>query len=87
MDLTKVKFSIEVMEEVENVHHIHAWKLNDTQNHFECHIDLKKDIRISETEEVLFKIKKMLTDEYNIVHTTIQFEYNCCDDKSIVKKY
>ena len=87
LDLNKVKLAIEAMIEIENVHHIHAWKLNDTQNHFECHVDLKNDYKISETEEILFKIKQLLKDYFNIVHTTIQFEYNCCDDKSIIRKY
>jgi len=87
LDLTKVKSAIETMQEIENVHHIHAWKLNDTQNHFECHVDLKHDYKISETEEILFKIKQLLKDDYNVIHTTIQFEYNSCDDKSIIKNY
>jgi cobalt-zinc-cadmium efflux system protein len=87
LDLTKVKSSIETISEIEDIHHIHAWKLNDTQIHFECHVDLKRDYKISETEEILFKIKNLLKDDYNIIHTTIQFEYNCCDDKSIIKNY
>jgi cobalt-zinc-cadmium efflux system protein len=70
--------------EIENVHHVHVWKLNDSQIHFECHVDLKTDYRISETEAILFRIKDTLKTEFGIEHTTIQFEYNCCNDKSII---
>ncbi len=87
LDINKVKSVIEAFAGIENIHHIHAWKLNDTQIHFECHIDLNKDYKISETEEILFKIKQLLKDDFNIIHTTIQFEYNYCDDKSIIKKH
>jgi cobalt-zinc-cadmium efflux system protein len=77
---------IKCFEEIENVHHVHIWKLTDTDIHFECHIDMKNDIKLSETEELMHRIKKMLSEKFNIVHTTIQFEYNCCDDKSIIHK-
>ncbi|HEY9122859.1 MAG TPA: cation diffusion facilitator family transporter [Bacteroidales bacterium] len=77
---------LERYEEIENVHHVHIWKLNDTEIHFECHIDMKNNVRLSETEELMHRIKKILFEKFNIVHTTIQFEYNCCDDKSIIYK-
>ena len=86
LDLKKVKQAIELLREVENVHHVHAWKLDDKQNHFECHVDLKTDLHISETESVLFKIKQILTEDFNLSHSTIQFEYNCCSDKSMIGK-
>lgn len=86
LDLKKVKSAIENFTEIENVHHIHAWKLNDTQIHFECHVDLKNDLRISDTGEILFNIKQVLKNDFNIEHTTVQFEYNCCEDKSIIKE-
>jgi cobalt-zinc-cadmium efflux system protein len=85
LDLTKVKTSIESFNEIENVHHIHAWKLNDSQIHFECHADLKENYRVNETENILHKIKTKLKTDFNIAHTTIQFEYNSCNDKSVIK--
>jgi len=85
LDLIKVKNRIESFIDVENVHHIHAWNLNDSQIHFECHIDLNNDLKISETENILYKIKQLLKEDFNIAHTTVQFEYNSCDDKSIIK--
>ena len=85
LDLTKLKTTIESFNEIDNVHHIHAWKLNDSQIHFECHADLKENYRVNETENILQKIKTKLKTEFNIAHTTIQFEYNSCNDKSVIK--
>jgi len=84
LDLNRLKLALETLPEIENIHHVHAWKLTDSRIHFECHIDLKKDFLLSETEKILFKIKDLLRDEFSIEHTTIQFEYNCCNDKSMI---
>ena len=86
LDLEKVRSELECLPEVDNIHHVHAWQLDDVQIHFECHVDLKNDYLISRTETIMFKIKEILKNNYQIDHTTIQFEYNCCDDKSMVKK-
>ncbi|MGC8802840.1 MAG: cation transporter dimerization domain-containing protein, partial [Bacteroidales bacterium] len=84
IDLNKIKNTLENIPAVENIHHVHAWKLNDNVIHFECHIDLKEDYRISETESVLNLVKTVLKEDFNIEHTTIQFEYNCCSNKSMI---
>jgi len=84
LDLNRVKASLEVIPAVDNIHHVHAWNLNDTDIHFECHVDLKNDLRISETEEVKKTIQNILFNEFHINHITIQYEYNCCEDKNMI---
>ena len=84
LDLEQVCRDIEHMDEVANVHHVHAWNLTDSQVHFECHLDLKEDIRISESEKIRKKIEKMLHSRYTIDHFTIQFEHNTACDKHMI---
>ena len=84
INLQKIKLEVEKIPEVENIHHVHVWSLNDQQVHLECHIDLKKDFRISETEDLRNNLKSILVKEFGISHTTIQFEFNCCDQKSLI---
>ncbi len=84
LDLTEVKKSIESIPQIDNIHHVHAWNLNDQDIHFECHIDLKSDIRISEAENIKTSINKILKNKFNISHVTIQYEYNCCEDKNMI---
>jgi cobalt-zinc-cadmium efflux system protein len=52
--------------------------------HFECHVDLNEDFRLSETGLIHAKIESLLQEKYNIGHVTIQFEYGRCDDQSLV---
>jgi len=84
LDLRQVKTSLESIEGIDNIHHVHAWNLTDSEIHFECHVDLSDDVRISETEQIRQAIHSILLNNFNIRHVTVQFEYNCCVDKSIV---
>lgn len=82
LDIDSLKKQIEAIPEVNNIHHIHAWNLTDKESHFEGHVDVVKDLTISQTNVILQKIEKMLQREYDIDHVTLQFEYGCCDDTS-----
>ena len=84
LDLNRVKQALESIPEIDNIHHVHAWNLNDQDIHFECHIDLKSDFRISETERIKATIHEILKNKFNISHVTIQVEYNCCEDKNMI---
>lgn len=84
LDLVMLKSSLEAIPEIDNIHHVHAWNLNDQDIHFECHVDLKSDIRISETERIKNHIHEVLLHKFNINHITIQYEYNCCADKNMI---
>lgn len=62
--------------EIQNVHHIHLWNLTDKLIHFECHLILTEDKQVSETNEIQEKVRKVLHDEFDIEHVTIQFEFD-----------
>jgi cobalt-zinc-cadmium efflux system protein len=49
------------------------------------HIDVKKDINLSKAEELRSNISSILLNKFGINHTTIQIEYNSCEDKEIIK--
>lgn len=87
LDLVEVKTALESIPEIDNIHHVHAWNLSDQDIHFECHIDLRSDLRISETETIKSLIHTILKNKFNISHVTIQYEYNCCDDKNMIHSH
>ncbi len=84
LDLESVKRELEGLSGVDNIHHVHAWNLNDNEIHFECHIDLTDDYRISQTEKIKDKIHAILLNKFNITHVTVQYEFNCCDNKEMI---
>lgn len=84
LDLFLVKNELEKIPEIDNIHHVHAWNLNDQDIHFECHIDLMSDVRLSETSMIHIQVRKILLNKFNINHVTVQYEYNCCSDKNML---
>jgi cobalt-zinc-cadmium efflux system protein len=84
INLSMVVGEIEKHEEIDNIHHIHTWKLDDKQIHFECHADLIKNLPVSDTDLIRLEIEQMLKNKFGISHVTIQFEYNCCKEKSLI---
>ncbi len=81
----KIQATLKKIEGIDNIHHVHIWNLNDTQVHFECHVDVSNDYHISETKEIKEQVEEILFHEFEINHVTIQFEYNCCEDKRLIK--
>ena len=86
IDLKEVVDEIEKHDEISNIHHVHSWRLDDKQIHFECHADLTKDLPLSKTDTIRMEIENILLSRFGISHVTIQFEYNCCDEKSVIRR-
>lgn len=83
IDLNALKELVESIEEVKNIHHVHLWKMNDNDTHFEAHIEVE-DLVVSKTTEIQSQIESLLHAKYKINHTTLQFECNKCKVRSIV---
>ena len=86
IDILKIKEVIENIPEVDNLHHVHIWQINDKEFLFEGHIDVIEDLNFSKAEKIRSDINSILSDKFEINHTTLQIEYNCCKDKEIIKK-
>lgn len=83
IDLNVIKNIVEKIPRVINIHHIHLWKLNDNDTHFEAHIEVE-DMVVSKTAEIQKLIDNELHERYEINHTTLQFECDKCDHKAII---
>jgi cobalt-zinc-cadmium efflux system protein len=83
IDLEVIKNIVEKIPGVINIHHIHLWKLNDNDTHFEAHIEVQ-DMVVSKTAEIQKLIEHELHDRYEINHTTLQFECDKCEVKKLV---
>jgi cobalt-zinc-cadmium efflux system protein len=74
LNVDEIRERLTKEEALENIHHIHIWNLTDKLIHFECHLILKNDLKISETNEIYNSVREILHDEFQIEHVTIQFE-------------
>ena len=82
-----IKLSAEKINQVEDVHHIHIWHLDEHRIALEAHVVVTAD-ELKEVEVIKDKLKLLLKDEFNITHSTLEFEShidaNCDESDSII---
>ncbi len=82
--LKSINDEITLIPEIENIHHVHVWQLDDNQIHFEAHVDFKENLSLEKVNLILHQIRMVLHDKFDIEHVTLQPEYNLCDKKDLV---
>jgi len=75
INVKEIKTEVEKIEGVNDVHHLHIWKLDDTHIHLETHVNLENDIDMTEMMKIKSKIDNVLHTKFNISHTTLQIEF------------
>jgi cobalt-zinc-cadmium efflux system protein len=84
IDVEEIVRTINKMEGVNRLHHVHVWHLNEEELHLEAHLDCSEDISLSEFNELLHEIEFALLEKFNINHVNIQPEYQKTDPKDII---
>jgi cobalt-zinc-cadmium efflux system protein len=78
IQLHLVDSAIRTVEGVNDVHDLHVWCIGSETRALSCHISIA-DIPPSASERILLAVKQRLHDQFQIDHTTIQFEHVLCD--------
>ncbi len=84
IDVESLKRDVCKFPEIDNIHHIHIWQLNDKEIHFKAHIDFNEDIQLSRASEITEQLSVMLKDTYKLSHVELQPEYGVDDDKNVI---
>ncbi|MAF67722.1 MAG: cation transporter [Micavibrio sp.] len=77
VELQDVISSMEKIDGVTNVHHVHIWQINENKNALEAHVVLSE---VENMESVKTALKNHLHDEYHIGHSTLEFEKENCEE-------
>jgi len=72
------------VQEINNVHHMHLWNLDDKSIFLEAHINFKEDLMLSKMSIILEKIEKDLQKNLDIAHVTLQAEFDKSDSKELI---
>jgi len=86
IDVDNMKKEVEQIPLVADIHHLHVWQTNDHDIHVECHVNLEKDLKLSQVNEIRENLEKLLKHKFSVHHFTVQTEYNCCHDVGLIKK-
>ncbi len=68
--------TMEHVEGVSNVHHVHLWQLDEHKNALEAHVVIDD---FAEIEIIKTALKVELLQEFSIAHSTLEFEIDTCD--------
>jgi len=71
-----VKATKESVRGVRDIHDIHVWVITSNMYSMTAHV-LVDDISVSETNEMLGKINRLMRERFKIGHTNVQFECVC----------
>ncbi|TNF69400.1 MAG: cation transporter [Gammaproteobacteria bacterium] len=74
LSIKEVIVAMEAIEGVKNVHHVHIWQLDEHHNALEAHVVVSNN-EARHTEKVKNLLKTMLSKEFDVGHSTLEFEY------------
>ncbi len=74
MTLENVATAVLKVQGVMGVHDMHIWSLGSNTRALSCHVHIL-DMPTSETEQIAHQVRELLAHDFEIQHTTIQFEH------------
>ncbi|MFC1865847.1 cation diffusion facilitator family transporter [Chloroflexota bacterium] len=85
IDIKKLVGNLNRIAGVNDVHDIHVWSVSPEKHMMSCHV-LIDNLRISEADAIRSKIEKVLNEQFNIEHATLQMEFRQCSNNDILCK-
>ena len=79
LSVKRINESLQSLPTIESIHDLHIWSLSSDSVALSAHITLNT-AGLRESENSMTEIKELLDREFNIQHTTIQFERTPCQD-------
>lgn len=86
IEITEIEKEVNSIDGILNIHHIHIWGLDEKNLFLEAHVNLTKDLPVSESCKIYNEICEELEEHFSIHHVTIQFEFNKCEGVGILAK-
>lgn len=80
LDVTEITEIISMLDDVENIHHVHIWHLDESNYLLEAHV-LIKQCDLDSIEKIKKSIKQNLESQFQIRHSTLEFEFEECADE------
>ena len=85
INLKEIQARIEGIDGVKDIHHAHLWAVTERDLHFEAHINVSRDMPVSETCLLVKQVEEALKEKFAITHVTLQIEFDSCRGVPLVK--
>jgi cobalt-zinc-cadmium efflux system protein len=76
LDLDAVTASMKAIESVEDVHHLHAWELDEHHRALEAHVVVALACSHEAIDRVRLQLRELLAHDFEIGHATLEFEWS-----------
>lgn len=76
----EVTATIEGVEGVDSVHHLHLWEMVPSELSVSAHIEVAGDMAVHESQLLLDQVRQTLIARHGIDHSTFEVECHPCDD-------
>ena len=80
VDIQKIKTSVEKINGVKNLHHLHIWAISTTQNAMTAHLVVENDLSLVQIATLKHHVKHEL-EHLNIHHVTLETETEICKEE------
>lgn len=86
MDIDLIVAAVKSIEDVQDIHHVHVWQLDETQSNLEAHIVVDQD-KMDDMDCIKQAIRERLARSFNITHSTLEFEFEDCENHLVESCY
>lgn len=78
IDIKNIRTMMEQVDDVLDIHHIHVWRLDEQNILLESHVVIDEQ-NLANMETIKTRLKKLLKSDFNISHSTLEFEFEPCE--------
>ncbi|MDZ7689807.1 MAG: cation diffusion facilitator family transporter [Balneolaceae bacterium] len=77
IDIEEVTSAMKSVGNVLDIHHMHVWRLDENNILLESHVVIDED-QLGNMEKIKSNLKKVLKSDFDISHSTLEFEFEPC---------
>lgn len=78
LNISEVERTIRAIDPIQGVHDLHVWSLSDRRIAASLHVQVR-DRRLSESPTIVAAVKRVLHDNFNVDHATVEVECEDCE--------
>jgi cobalt-zinc-cadmium efflux system protein len=79
IEISEVQQAMAGVSGVLDIHHLHVWRLDEQNILLESHVVIDEN-DMTQMESIKSSLKKLLSSNFDIHHSTLEFEFEPCDE-------
>lgn len=79
LELPNIQSAMAGISGVLDIHHLHVWRLDEHNILLESHVVIDEN-DLDQMESIKTSLKEMLSSQFNIHHSTLEFEFEPCQE-------